>query len=839
MANRYWVGGSGTWNSTSTTNWSASSGGLSGASVPTAADSVFFDQAGTYTVTLQAITNMFCLDITVSAGTVTIAGTSGTLTISGSMSLIAGTVWSSTGAITFNATTSGKTITTNGVTITGAVTFNGVGGGWTLGSAFTTSGNITLTNGTLNTSNFSVTAASLVSSSTTARTMNLGSSTVTLASAVTSVLFNATNFTFNAGTSQININPSTSATFTGAGVTFYNVLFGGTGRTISISGGNTFNNLGINGPSSTGLRSASLASDQIINGTFSPIGASEIRRIFISSNAFGVSRSLTLNGGAPTANCDFRDISVVGGLDVSAAGGGDCGGNTNITFPAPKTVYWNLSGTQNWSATGWATISGGSPAAANFPLAQDTAVFNNAGSATSVTINDVWNIGTIDMSYRSSSMTLATGTNTPSIYGSWANGVGVSLTGSGVLSFVGRGNTQQIVSNGISFTQPIGVSNIGGIVQLQGALTTSSTNTTTLTYGTLDLNGFTLTTGLFNGAGSATRSIAFGTGNITVTGTGTVWTTSTSTSLTVTGTPVVNVSNGTATAATVSPGSLSEANSISFNYTTGTYALTLSAGSARNLNFTGFSGTVSNTAQSIYGDLTVSAAATYTAGANIWTFASTSATPRTITTNGERLDFPLTFNGVGGTWVLQDALTMGSTRSCTHANGTLDLNGKTLTVGIIYTVGAGTKNLTFNGGTLVCPNNFSNSNPTGYTTTAGTGNGTISMTSASSKTFAGGGSTFNCVLNLGGTGALTVTGSNTFRDITNTVQPTSVLFTAGTTTTFTSGFSLSGTAGNLVTISSATAAQHTLVKASGIVDVSYCNISYSNATGGATWNAFV
>jgi hypothetical protein len=42
MANRFWVGGTGTWNNT-TTNWSASSGGAGGASVPTINDSVFFD----------------------------------------------------------------------------------------------------------------------------------------------------------------------------------------------------------------------------------------------------------------------------------------------------------------------------------------------------------------------------------------------------------------------------------------------------------------------------------------------------------------------------------------------------------------------------------------------------------------------------------------------------------------------------------------------------------------------------------------------------------------------------------------------------------------------------
>jgi DNA polymerase elongation subunit (family B) len=41
--NRYWVLNSGTWNWTDTTHWSASSGGVPGASVPTQYDNVFFD----------------------------------------------------------------------------------------------------------------------------------------------------------------------------------------------------------------------------------------------------------------------------------------------------------------------------------------------------------------------------------------------------------------------------------------------------------------------------------------------------------------------------------------------------------------------------------------------------------------------------------------------------------------------------------------------------------------------------------------------------------------------------------------------------------------------------
>ena len=64
-----------------------------------------------------------------------------------------------------------------------------------------------------------------------------------------------------------------------------------------------------------------------------------------------------------------------------------------------------------------------------------------------------------------------------------------------------------------------------------------------------------------------------------------------------------------------------------------------------------------------------------------------------------------------------------------------------------------------------------------------------------------------------------------------------VIFTAGTTTTVTD-FTLSGTAGDLVSLSSSSqGTQFTLSKASGVVSVDYINIEDCNATGGATWNA--
>lgn len=70
MANRYWVGGSGTWNASNTTNWSTASGGAGGASVPTASDYVIINSSsGTGTVTLGADVTCQGIDIRTYTGT--------------------------------------------------------------------------------------------------------------------------------------------------------------------------------------------------------------------------------------------------------------------------------------------------------------------------------------------------------------------------------------------------------------------------------------------------------------------------------------------------------------------------------------------------------------------------------------------------------------------------------------------------------------------------------------------------------------------------------------------------------------------------------------------------
>jgi hypothetical protein len=427
-----------------------------------------------------------------------------------------------------------------------------------------------------------------------------------------------------------------------------------------------------------------------------------------------------------------------------------------------------------------------------------------------------------------------------------------NATGSVTLSDNSSGTGYDITTNGVTINSAItldySVNPTTSNLTLVGNLTLGNTTTFTLTRGGVVLGSNTFSMGLFSTAGTGTRRINFGTGKILLTGTGTVWTSTAInnfTTLPASAAKLVEVTTS-AGATTINSGLLSEANALNFTFLAGSGTVTLGAGTKRSLDFSAYSGLVgSNTAQTIYGDVHFGSG-TFTGGlTGAWTFASTSATPRTITSNGRIITFNLIFNGVGGTWALQDDLLQSTARSVTHTNGTLDINAQTLTVGTNYTTATGTKNLTFNGGVLVCPGTttaFNNAAPTNYTTSVGTTNpvaGKIRMTSTSAKTFVGGGSTFNCTLDQAGTGQLTLTGAtnNTFNDIINSVQPATVRFTAGTTTTFVNGFNLSGTAGNLITISSATAATHTLSKASGTVSCDYLSITNSIATGGASWYA--
>lgn len=85
MADRYWVGGNGTWSSTNTTRWSATSGGASGASVPTSLDKVYIDAnsgGSGATITIASGYTAVCYSFSRTHNiTISSSGSSGALTV--------------------------------------------------------------------------------------------------------------------------------------------------------------------------------------------------------------------------------------------------------------------------------------------------------------------------------------------------------------------------------------------------------------------------------------------------------------------------------------------------------------------------------------------------------------------------------------------------------------------------------------------------------------------------------------------------------------------------------------------------------------------------------------
>lgn len=248
MADRYWVGGTGNWNSTNTGNWAASSGGSSGASAPVSGDDVFFDAAsdagGSFTVTVVA-TGPTIRNLTISGldQAMILAGST-SLTIQGDISLPASNLtWSHTGTTTLSGGNA-QTLTTNGVSIAGSVTVNKAGGTTvTLGSALTigSTRNLTLSQGGFDAANYSVTAGNLVCSSSNTRTLTMGSGTWTIQDSGTSWnMATVTGLSLNENTSTIVMSSASAKTFSGGGETFYNLRSGGVG-VLTLVGNNSFN----------------------------------------------------------------------------------------------------------------------------------------------------------------------------------------------------------------------------------------------------------------------------------------------------------------------------------------------------------------------------------------------------------------------------------------------------------------------------------------------------------------------------------------------------------------------------------------------------------------------
>jgi hypothetical protein len=349
-------------------------------------------------------------------------------------------------------------------------------------------------------------------------------------------------------------------------------------------------------------------------------------------------------------------------------------------------------------------------------------------------------------------------------------------------------------------------------------------------------------------------TVAFGSQNISVAGTGTVFVAATG--VTVTGTPVINLTNSTASSRVINALSPTAANSISFNITAGTGAVAFGANaSVKNLDFTGFSGSLTcGVIHTMYGNLTFSSGMTVGAGGATtdgFIFGATSGT-QTITSNGVTLSCQVTVNGVGGTVQLADNFTLVQVGARENqfflTNGTFNANGKNVSLGVFDSNNTNTRTLTMGSGTWTMSGYGTTTSvpvwnittTTGLTFNANTANIVLSDTTTNTKYFYGGALAYN-KLTIGGTTGISTTVINavagqSFTEIASTKAVAHTITFAGPVST--GAWSVTGTAGNVVTVNSSAPATQRVLTYTGSSKVSmdymsFTDISFSYTLGAA------
>ena len=460
-ADRYSVA-TGNWGSTST--WSATSGGSSGASVPVAGDNVYIER--TYTVTIAA--NAACATITIGtangAGTLTFRGASSTnytLTVSGNISVASNgslTVTNVTsynyqhtlnigGNLTvdgiFNMTTanddgaatvlngsSQQTISGSGTTCTFEVLTisNANSAGVVLGR------NIVLATSTQATTNSDLTISAndvFDLSSYTADRATGGSGTLTVNAGATLKIGGTGTFPANYTTNTLNASST--------------VIYNGTTQTV---GTQTYGNLTLSG---TGAKTFPTGTTTV-NGILSIENAANANT-FTGTLAYGTNATLQYNTtSARTASTEWvTPFAATGGVIIASTG--------TITLNAAKAFNASVPLTIN---------SGAALATGNFQLTFGGNFANNGGTFTA----------------GSSAIVIGTGTATQSIASFTTTGaVSMTKTG-GTATFTGNVNGGALTINGS-----------GGTLNLGTSRTHTFTGTWTRTAGTLDGGSSTLNLG--------------------------------------------------------------------------------------------------------------------------------------------------------------------------------------------------------------------------------------------------------------------------------------------------------------------------------------------------------
>ena len=515
-ANRYIAAG------TASSNWqgniwtNSSGGAANRAYFPLAQDTIIIDNAGlntSATLTKSIAYNEGAFDSSTRSNAMSLnysAGvTYGSFNISSSLTTTPTLIIGSRSTATL--TTSSKTLS--------SLNMQGLGGILSLADNISGLGNITCTAGTIDFNGKNVTASGYIifTANNYVKEIKLGSGAVSVVSGVYCYGTNS-NTTLTTNTATLTVSGvSANLGIQGGVSTFYNVTFSNAAAsTLTFIGAITFNNLTLTSPTTLGTSSLALTGNITVAGTLALAGgASVTQRLFVNSDTIGTQRTITAATVTGLSDVDFRDIKGAG--TATWTGGtriGDCKGNSDIGFTTASTKYWNLAGTQNWSATGWATSSGGSPAANNFPLAQDTCVFDDAGSAGTVAMDKFWHIGTINASSRTAAMTFSAASGF-FIYGDITYGSGITPSGTGGISFSGAG-TQTFTTAGKTISTSLVINSPCNFNHGDAYLSTSSI---AVNWGTYNTQNYSVSCTQLSSTSSNLRTINLGSSALTFSGT--------------------------------------------------------------------------------------------------------------------------------------------------------------------------------------------------------------------------------------------------------------------------------------------------------------------------------
>lgn len=268
MATYYWVGGTGTWNNSNTTNWSTASGGAGGAGPPLSTDIVIFDSAsGTGTCTTAA--GSACATATLNSSTLGLT-LGANHTMSGTFTLTLGTLSLGSFTLTCNIF---STNNSNPRTIafgTGNITLTGNGATiWTSGTA----------------TNFSYTGTPTINAIYAGAT---GTRTFAVNQAAGGSEANALSFNISAGTDTVNFS---------AGSHIKNLNFLGFSGTLNNAGRIIYGNLTLSATMTLVAGGASIS--------FSAASGTQL----ITSNGRTVDFPLVINTGGTVA---FQDALTQG-----------------------------------------------------------------------------------------------------------------------------------------------------------------------------------------------------------------------------------------------------------------------------------------------------------------------------------------------------------------------------------------------------------------------------------------------------------------------------------------------------------------------------------------------